>query len=114
MLRILIGILILSASLFLGSEALSKAGATHVIQIDSMVFNPARLEAQVGDVIEWKNGDLVPHTVTSDQKNFDSGTILQNKSWKMTVKRSGIFSYHCDLHPTMKAELVVGKRFEKN
>jgi plastocyanin len=81
------------------------AAATVTIMIRNMKFEPATLEVRQGDVIEWKNDDLTPHTATTAQ--FDSGSIEPEKSWRYTVRKSGTFPYACTFHPDMKGTVVV-------
>jgi plastocyanin len=62
---------------------------------------------KVGDTIEWKNADIVPHTVTAVDKSFDSDAIGTGRSWKSIVRTAGDFDYFCTLHPNMRAKLIV-------
>ena len=75
------------------------------VSIQSLQFAPATLEVKTGDVIEWKNDDLVPHTATSPE--FDSGTIAVGKTWRHTFTQAGNFPYICTFHPQMKGVVIV-------
>lgn len=90
-----------------GSSIASAKDSIHKISISDMKFTPAITNAQIGDVIEWSNQDLVPHSVTSDNKQFDSKAILPNKNWSMKLKKKGNFNYHCTFHPVMKGQLLI-------
>ncbi len=79
----------------------------HSVQIHNFMFQPEMVTAQVGEKIEWTNEDIVPHTVTADDKSFSSGLIQPKKSWTLTVRKEGMFSYYCTPHPNMKGVLVV-------
>ena len=70
-------------------------------------FQPDALTVAVGDSVEWKNNDIVPHNVVAADKSFNSGTIAPGGSWKFVAKKAGTFPYICTLHPNMKAKLVV-------
>jgi plastocyanin len=61
--------------------------------------------------VEWKNADIVPHTVTARDKIFDSGDIPSETSWRLIAKKPGRFEYGCGLHPNMKATLIVHSLF---
>lgn len=61
----------------------------------------------LGDVVEWENRDLVPHTVTAEDRSFDSKTIEPGRSWKLQTHKKGIIYYKCSFHPTMTARLVI-------
>lgn len=69
-------------------------------------FQPAELAVHPGETVEFKNQDIVAHTVTADDGSFDSGLIQPGSSWKMTVQKTGTLAYHCTPHPNMKATLV--------
>jgi len=72
-----------------------------------MTFIPANLEVRVGDIVVWKNEDIVSHTATSDRRGFDSGEIKAGMSWKYVASKRGSYPYICVYHPTMKAQLTV-------
>ncbi len=86
---------------------LKTKSQTHTIAIHGYEFVPATLTINVGDTVEWKNEDIVPHTATSDGKGFDSKNIEPKAAWKTVISKAGDYAYHCDFHPTMKAKLMV-------
>ena len=81
------------------------------VTIRAFKFEPATVTVNVGDTVEWKNDDIVPHTATADgeaQKPvFDSGTIQTGATWRYVVRNKGTYNYICTLHPNMKGELIV-------
>ena len=89
--------------------AATQPGAPRVVEvvIRVMKFNPPTLEVNKGDVVEWKNDDLTPHTATS--ASFDSTSIQPEKSWRHTFSEEGQFPYACTFHPEMKAVVIVKK-----
>lgn len=87
------------------AEARASSPAVVVVNIRNMKFDPASVEVRKGDVVEWKNEDITPHTATSS--GFDSGPIDPDKSWRHPFTESGSFSYTCTFHPDMKAVVVV-------
>jgi plastocyanin len=88
--------------------AVPKGLQTHTVIIRDLKFQPAVLTVRVGDTVEWKNDDIVPHTATSTRpKKFDSGILPVGSSWKYVATKRGIYLYDCTLHPNMKAELIV-------
>lgn len=83
-------------------------GELKTILIDHFNYQPDTLAIHVGDTVEWKNVDIVPHTATAtDKKSFDSGPIAKGTSWRSTFNRKGTYGYECIFHPNMKAKLVV-------
>ena len=88
--------------------AVPRGPQTQTIIIRDLKFQPAVLTMNVGDTVEWKNEDIVPHNaVSTEPKEFDSDTIAVGSSWKYQTVRKGAFFYNCTLHPNMKAKLVV-------
>ena len=81
--------------------------ATHAVLIKGFKFQPDALTVNVGDTIEWTNGDTVPHTATAADKSFDSGSIAPGGKWTFVAKKTGTFPYICTFHPNMKATLIV-------
>jgi plastocyanin len=83
--------------------------AKHVVNItvENMAFAPSKLTVHVGDQVIFANKDLFPHTVTADDKSFDSGGIAPNANWRYTATAPGTYSYSCSFHPTMHGTLTV-------
>ena len=82
--------------------------AVHTVVIDATRFSPAVLHVRAGDTIVWRNDDMFPHTATSRDGGFDSGSIAPGSSWRHTVGAgTGTTSYVCTYHPTMKGVLEV-------
>lgn len=79
----------------------------HIVLIDGMKFVPSEIDIPVGDMIVWKNQDIVPHSVTAETKAFDSKAINIGKSWRYVARKKGRFSYGCVFHPVMKGVLIV-------
>ena len=81
------------------------------VEIRAFKFEPATLTVNVGDTVEWKNDDIVPHTATADgeaqKPTFDSGTIQTGATWRYLARNKGKYNYTCTLHPNMKGELIV-------
>jgi len=88
-------------------EAGEPQSQQHVVEIRNLQFVPKELEVKPGDTITWINYDLVPHTVTADDENWDSGLINANAQWQTVVKVDMFASYFCRFHPTMKAQLDI-------
>ena len=89
------------------------SGSTQMLMIindsnGSFGFNPSMLTIRVGTTVIWKNVSSVPHTVTSDDgQTFDSSNIAVGGTFRFTFKNIGTFSYHCNIHPYMRATIVV-------
>jgi plastocyanin len=77
------------------------------VYIQGMAFYPAAISVTVGTTIKWTNKDAITHTVTSDTKIFDSGTIGGGATYSYTFSTAGIYPYHCSFHPSMMATVTV-------
>ena len=85
------------------------------ITLDSsgnFAFSPATITIKPGTTVVWTNMTSTVHTVTShDGKTFDSGIAnpiaASGGTFKFTFNSAGTFSYHCEIHPFMKAKVVV-------
>ena len=80
---------------------------THSVAIRGFEYGPAVITAQVGDTVEWANGDIVPHTATAGGRRFDSGSVGSGRSWRYVTERAGTYDYVCEFHPNMKGTVVV-------
>jgi plastocyanin len=76
------------------------------VTIDKLIFAPIEVTAKVGDTIEWVNNDILVHTATATDKNWDV-MIPSKKNAKLVLKKAGAFDYFCKFHPNMKGRVVV-------
>ncbi len=83
------------------------APVVHTVTIEGFEFRPPVIAVKAGDVVEWRNKDILPHTATAQPAGFDSGTIATGASFRFTAKTKGRVDYICTLHPTMKGTLTV-------
>jgi len=70
-------------------------------------WSPKTMEVKRGDVVEWKNADVVPHNVRSNAPRFASKTLAPGQSFKWKAAKRGTYPYRCTLHPEMTGTLVV-------
>lgn len=94
----------LAALLLLGPQAASAE--TVRITMQNLGFSPAEAKAKVGDTIEWINKDVLSHTATARNGDWDV-TIAANKSATLVVKKAGEIEYYCRFHPNMKARITI-------
>lgn len=85
----------------------SSPVSANTVKISNYSFNPATLTVKGGDTVTWTNEDGVNHNVVADDKSFDTGVIEPGKTGSVTFSKAGTFAYHCSIHPTMKATIVV-------
>ena len=99
----------LLAAIVLAVAAPSPAPAAPAaaVHIKNFAFVPATLTVAAGTVVTFVNDDLEPHTATAVDKSFDSEALDTHESWKHAFLTPGTFAYFCELHPMMKATLLV-------
>ena len=80
--------------------------ATIQIAMENLQISPAEASAKVGDTIEWINKDVVVHTATARNGDWDV-TMPPKKTVTMVLKKAGTIDYYCRFHPNMTATLTV-------
>jgi plastocyanin len=95
----------IAAALVLGASIPAHA-ATIEITMENLVIAPAEASAKVGDTIEWVNRDILAHTATARNGDWDV-TIPPKKTVTLVLKKPGTVEYYCRYHPNMKATLTV-------
>lgn len=88
------------------ASAGEPAAQRHDVAMTGFAFVPDTLRVAVGDTIVWTNHDVVPHTATDVQGQWDSGSLAAGASWRLVVESAATSSYLCILHPTMTATLI--------
>lgn len=85
----------------------SPVMAKNAVTIQNMAFSPTTLTVKVGDKVTWTNQDSVGHSATADDNSFDTGVIAQGQSGSNTFTKAGTYTYHCKVHPSMTATIIV-------
>ena len=98
-------VLPVALALTLGSSVSAHA-ATIQISMENLVISPAEATAKVGDSIEWVNKDILAHTATARNGDFDVA-MPPKKTVTYILKKAGTIEYYCRFHPNMKATLTV-------
>ncbi|MGQ0629804.1 MAG: cupredoxin domain-containing protein [Sporichthyaceae bacterium] len=89
-----------------GSEAKPNADVVQ-IAIKDFKFVPEQVEVKVGQKIKVTNMDTAVHTLTANDKSFDSGDLAKGKSYTFTVQKAGKYPYFCIPHQFMTGSLTV-------
>ncbi|MEX2547895.1 MAG: plastocyanin/azurin family copper-binding protein [Chloroflexota bacterium] len=76
------------------------------VGIAGNAFNPLSISVGVGGVVTWTNADGATHTVTFND-GPDCGRLGQGASVSRTFDTPGTFAYHCEIHASMRATVVV-------
>ena len=88
------------------SVAVMAAGKSRaVIEIQGFEFVSEQPTVSPGDIVVWKNLDIVPHTATSEDDSWDSGPIRAGATWETLVTEDMVLAYYCRYHPSMGATL---------
>ena len=95
--------LVIAAILALAAPA--KA-ATIQISMENIEISPAEVSARVGDTVEWTNKDVLAHTATARNGNFDVN-LPPKKTVTSVLTKAGTVEYYCRFHPNMKAVLKI-------
>lgn len=96
--------LLLSGLVPAGAADAPKAAIVH---IKNFMFVPATLTVPAGTKVTFVNDDDEPHTVTATDKAFDSEGLDTHGTWVHAFAKPGTYTYFCELHPYMKATLIV-------
>jgi plastocyanin len=68
------------------------------VGIKDFKFGPKALRIKAGTKVTWTNNEAVPHTVTADKGEFESGAISNGQSFSHTFDKAGTYRYHCNFH----------------
>jgi plastocyanin len=98
---------LLALVLALASGEASTSDATATVHIKNFAFVPATLTVPAGAVVRFVNDDGEAHTVTAENRSFDSTGIDGGEAWAYRFAKPGTFAYFCALHPYMKAAVLV-------
>lgn len=93
------------ATLF-GLWSVSAHAETIQVIIDKLVFAPAEVNAKVGDTVEWINKDILAHTATATNGDWNV-VIAPKQNGRMVLTKPGAVDYFCKYHPNMKGRVVV-------
>lgn len=87
--------------------AVKPAARVRRTTIKNISYLQPKIAVTVGTTLEWTNNDPLPHTVTANDKSFNSGLIQPGKTFRHAFEKAGTFNYYCIPHPFMKGVIVV-------
>jgi plastocyanin len=90
----------------LGAMAVPAHAATIRIVMENLVISPAEATAKVGDRLELVNKDVLAHTATAKNGDFDV-MMPPKQTVTYVLKKAGNVEYYCRFHPNMKATLKI-------
>jgi plastocyanin len=92
-----------------GSQPTTAAtGNKTVVQVSNFKFTPATITVKAGTTVEWQ-GQSGTHEVKNDPGSsltFD-GPLDTGAKFDVVFSAPGTYHYHCQIHPSMVAEVIV-------
>jgi len=86
----------------------------NTVTIQNFAFTPATITVPKGTTVTWTNLDSVNHQVISDAQGsiaegavFSSNFLPQGAGYSFRFDNPGTYPYHCSIHPSMKATVIV-------
>jgi plastocyanin len=80
------------------------------VNIQNLQFNPSSISIKINDTVTWTNKETdKQHTVTEDTTPpaFDSSLMDPGGTFSHKFTASGMFHYHCNVHPDMHGTVNV-------
>ena len=93
------------------SESTGGDVVTSTVTITDSRFDQLELRVAPGTTVTFVNTDPFGHTITSADDSpveFDSGEFGQDETFEFTFDEAGEYAYFCQIHPTMRAVVIVG------
>ncbi len=89
----------------------ATAGPTVVISMLNFAFVPDKgvITVAPGTTVMWRNDDDAPHTVTADDKSYNSGDMLKGATFSHTFTTPGEYPYYCIWHGEPGGKGMSGK-----
>ena len=69
-------------------------------------FSPVTLTVPAGTTVTWGNNDSAQHTSSSDGAGW-SLILNSGATGSFRFNTAGTFTYHCDLHASMRGTVIV-------
>jgi plastocyanin len=103
-----LGALALVLVVLIAPSAGAMGQQTATVYIKDFYYSPDSITVQPGTTVTWVNVGRAPHTVTSDDGQFDSGVLMPGDSYKVKFVGHGTLTYYCAIHPYMRGSVSVG------
>src|SRR2546426_8184900 len=78
--------------------ASTASAADQAVQVVDSAFQPQTITVPAGTTVTWTNTGKLPHTVTADDKSFDSGSLAPGQTFSHTFSAAATLGYHCQFH----------------
>jgi plastocyanin len=99
----------LEAACAILAVSVSATAAEHSVRMAGVTYQPAKLEAKVGDTIRFINDDAADHEVFVPTKGFgvDLGVQKPGQVTVLQLLKPGSFEVECVMHPHMLLNVMV-------
>jgi plastocyanin len=77
------------------------------VSIKDFSFDPADIQAKVGQAIAFTNTGAAPHTATLDDGSCTTPNIDVGSADGLVFSAAGSYPFHCSIHAQMKGTIVV-------
>jgi plastocyanin len=84
------------------------------VTIQNFAFSPQFVTVSNGTTVTWTNLDPTPHQIVNDPtiipgvgQIFKSSPLETGQSYSFTFTSTGMFPYHCNIHPNMVGKFDV-------
>ena len=84
------------------------------VTIKNFAFSPQFVTVSNGTTVTWTNQDPTPHQIIDDPGGksglgqiFKSSPLGIGQSYSFTFTSTGMFPYHCNIHPAMEGKITV-------
>ena len=108
--KIIMGLLFFTGCIK-GHESYDTAGGnlpTNYVIIQPAAFSPSALTVSAGSTITFVNNDNAVHSIQTDDSTTIRGlSISAGASYIFKKDTSGVFNYHCGLHPSVKGTFIL-------
>ena len=98
-----------TAAVLLVAMPSSAALPVATVYIQFAAYGPETLDVLPGQRVLWTNVSTRTHTVTSDDRLFDSGDIESDSRFSFQFNTPGAYRYHCTIHAGIVGEVDVRK-----
>jgi plastocyanin len=78
--------------------AVAQEAPQATVDISQYQFKPRELVVAPGTLVTWTNLDAVSHTVTADDRAWDSDLFATDGQFSMTFDVPGTYGYFCIPH----------------
>ena len=97
------------AAALVGAGSIGATAAQYTIVLQQMKFGPVPATLHPGDIIVWRNDDILRHSATARDKSFDL-RLAPGKKGTMTASKPGSFPFYCIYHATMRGVLKIAAK----